>query len=99
MEIRLAPKLPHSTLHASILYLGGKALRRLAGTLQHCVTSCPQEDLPMAISIVVSGTGFMGREILAAVAREPDLEPVGVIEKFATQDYLSVPGIDGLMPM
>ncbi len=53
----------------------------------------------MAISVVVSGTGFMGREVLAAVAREPDLEPVGVIEKFANQDYLSVPGIEGLMPM
>ena len=27
------------------------------------------------ISVVVSGTGFMGREVLAAVTREPDLEP------------------------
>ena len=35
------------------------------------------------ISVLVSGTGFMGREILAAVSREEDLEPVGVIEKFS----------------
>jgi 4-hydroxy-tetrahydrodipicolinate reductase len=53
----------------------------------------------MAISVVVSGTGFMGREVLAAVAREEDLDPVGVIEKFATQDIMPVPGQDRLIPM
>ena len=35
------------------------------------------------LRVVVSGTGFMGREVLAAVAREADLEPVGVLEKFS----------------
>ncbi|HLF79480.1 MAG TPA: 4-hydroxy-tetrahydrodipicolinate reductase [Dehalococcoidia bacterium] len=53
----------------------------------------------MAISVAVSGSGFMGKEVLAAVSREDDLEPVGIIEKFATQEYVSVPGHDGLIPM
>src|SRR5689334_12709267 len=53
----------------------------------------------MAISVVVSGTGFMGREVLAAVSREEDLEPVGVLEKFAKDEYVSVPGNDNLIPM
>ena len=43
------------------------------------------------ISVVVSGTGFMGREVLAAVSREDDLEPVGVIEKFASEEFVSLP--------
>jgi 4-hydroxy-tetrahydrodipicolinate reductase len=42
------------------------------------------------ISVVVSGTGFMGREILAAIAREDDLEPVGVVEKFSTEGAVSL---------
>jgi 4-hydroxy-tetrahydrodipicolinate reductase len=37
------------------------------------------------ISVVVSGTGFMGREVLAALSREEDLEPVGVVDKFASE--------------
>ena len=51
------------------------------------------------IRVVVAGTGFMGREVLAAVSREPDLEPVGVIEKLSTEDFVSVPGRDALVPM
>ncbi len=43
------------------------------------------------IKVVVSGSGFMGREVLAAVFREPDLEPVGVIEKFANADVAALP--------
>lgn len=43
------------------------------------------------ISVLVSGTGFMGREILAAVSREEDLEPVGVVEKFSTEGLISLP--------
>jgi 4-hydroxy-tetrahydrodipicolinate reductase len=42
------------------------------------------------ISVVVSGTGFMGREVLAAIAREDDLEPVGVVEKFSTEGAVSL---------
>ncbi len=51
------------------------------------------------IHVVVSGTGFMGREVLAALAREPDLEPVGVLEKFAQEEFVSLPGGDGLLPL
>jgi len=51
------------------------------------------------IRVVVSGTGFMGREVLAAVSREPDLEPVGVIEKFAQADSLPLPGGEGQIPL
>jgi 4-hydroxy-tetrahydrodipicolinate reductase len=43
------------------------------------------------IKVVVSGSGFMGREVLGAVFRESDLEPVGVIEKFANGDSVSLP--------
>jgi 4-hydroxy-tetrahydrodipicolinate reductase len=42
------------------------------------------------ISVVVSGTGFMGREVLAAVSREDDLEPVGVVDKFANEGIVSL---------
>ena len=51
------------------------------------------------IRVVVAGTGFMGREVLAAVSREPDLEPVGVIEKLSKEDFVSIPGRDALVPM
>lgn len=44
------------------------------------------------IRVVVSGTGFMGREVLAAVAREEDLEPVGIIEKFSSETTIALPG-------
>ena len=44
------------------------------------------------IRVVVSGSGYMGREVLAALVREPDLEPVGVIEKFSTESSCSVAG-------
>jgi 4-hydroxy-tetrahydrodipicolinate reductase len=43
------------------------------------------------ISVVVSGTGFMGREVLAAVAREEDLKPVGVVEKFSSEGTVPLP--------
>jgi 4-hydroxy-tetrahydrodipicolinate reductase len=51
------------------------------------------------IRVVVSGTGHMGREILSAVSSEPDLEPVGVLEKFSREDYCSVPDGSGLVPL
>ncbi len=51
------------------------------------------------IRVVVSGTGFMGREVLAAVARETDLEPVGVVEKFSQEEFVSLPTGAGLVPL
>jgi 4-hydroxy-tetrahydrodipicolinate reductase len=53
----------------------------------------------VAIRVAVSGTGNMGREVLLAVCREPDLEPVGVLEKFSSEDFLSLPDSSGLVPM
>jgi 4-hydroxy-tetrahydrodipicolinate reductase len=50
------------------------------------------------ISVLVSGTGFMGREVLAAVTREDDLEPVGVVEKFSTEGLISLP-TGGAIPL
>ncbi len=49
------------------------------------------------IRVVVSGTGKMGKEILAAVCADPDLEPVGVLEKFSAEEYLSLPDGSGLV--
>jgi 4-hydroxy-tetrahydrodipicolinate reductase len=49
------------------------------------------------IRVVVSGTGRMGKEILAAVCADPDLEPVGVLEKFSAEEYLSLPDGSGLV--
>ncbi len=51
------------------------------------------------IRVVVSGTGKMGREILAALCREPDLEPVGVLEKFSAEEFVSLPDGTGLVPL
>lgn len=52
-----------------------------------------------SIRVVVSGTGKMGREILGAVCREPDLEPVGVLEKFSAEEFASLPDGSGLIPL
>ncbi len=43
------------------------------------------------IRVAVSGTGFMGQEVLAAICGEDDLEPVGVIEKFSKEEVASLP--------
>src|SRR3972149_8389628 len=52
----------------------------------------------MAIKVLVSGTGKMGREVLAAACHEPDLEPVGVLARSAREEYLSLPDGSGLVP-
>ena len=39
----------------------------------------------MSIRVIVSGTGNMGREVLAGVAAAEDMEPVGVLEKFSEE--------------
>src|SRR3954452_11755636 len=83
----------------AILYRDEGSSRDLSGASPAARLSAAGGLSVMALNVVVSGTGFMGREVLAAIAREPDLEPVGIIEKFAAQDYMSVPGLDGLVPM
>jgi 4-hydroxy-tetrahydrodipicolinate reductase len=49
------------------------------------------------IRVVVSGTGRMGKEVLAAVCGDDDLEPVGVLEKFSAEEYASLPDGSGLV--
>lgn len=52
----------------------------------------------MPIRVLVSGSGRMGREVLAATCREPDMEPVGVVDLFAKEEYLPLPDGSGLVP-
>ncbi len=52
----------------------------------------------MTIRVLVSGSGKMGREVLSAVCREPDLDPAGVADLFAKEEYLSLPDGSGLVP-
>jgi 4-hydroxy-tetrahydrodipicolinate reductase len=51
------------------------------------------------IRVMVSGSGYMGREVLGAVARETDLEPVGVLEKFSSGDSISLPDGSATLPL
>ena len=54
----------------------------------------------MAIKVLVHGVlGKMGREVLAAVGREPDLEPTCGVDRAATDDYLSLPDGSGHIPI
>ncbi len=52
----------------------------------------------MSTKVVVSGTGKMGRQVLEAVCAEPDLEPVGILDYIAGEEYLSLPDGSGLVP-
>src|SRR5439155_4162551 len=51
------------------------------------------------LRVVVSGSGRMGSEILAAVEREDDLEPVGVVEKFSSEKLIALPSKRGEVPL
>lgn len=52
-----------------------------------------------AIKVVVQGaSGRMGREVLAALCRDPAVEPVGAVDIKATEDYISLPNGSGLIP-
>ena len=52
----------------------------------------------MPIKVVVSGTGKMGRQVLAALCAEPDLKPVGVLSRLAAEQNLSLPDGSGQVP-
>jgi 4-hydroxy-tetrahydrodipicolinate reductase len=52
----------------------------------------------MTIRVLVSGSGKMGREVLAAVCREQDLEPVGVVDLYADTDSIALPDAAGEIP-
>ena len=52
------------------------------------------------IRVAVQGAlGRMGQEILATLAKEPDMLPVGGMDKFATVDSLALPGGSGTIPI
>jgi len=53
----------------------------------------------MAIKVVISGIGFMGQQVLSAVMREPDMEPIGVVDKFAQGDSISLPDGSATLPL
>src|SRR5438552_2935288 len=53
----------------------------------------------MTIRVLVSGSGKMGREILAALAREPDMEPVGVVDALAEGKSIALPDGSGELPL
>lgn len=52
----------------------------------------------MSVRVLISGSGKMGHEVLAAVCREDGLEPVGVVDAFATGDAISLPVGSGAVP-
>ena len=53
----------------------------------------------MTIKVLVSGSGSMGREVLAAACREDDLEPVAVVDLLATGDTIDLPDGSGAIPL
>ncbi|MGI8554089.1 MAG: 4-hydroxy-tetrahydrodipicolinate reductase [Dehalococcoidia bacterium] len=57
-------------------------------------TPYPLPSAP-SIRVVVSGAGKMGREIIGGLCREPDIDPVGVLEKFSGEDLFSLPDGSG----
>ena len=52
----------------------------------------------MGIRVLVSGSGKMGREVLAAICRADDLEPAGVVDLFAKGDSIALPDGSGAVP-
>lgn len=52
----------------------------------------------MTIRVLISGSGKMGREVLSAVHREDGLEPVGVVDLFATSDTFPLPDGSSTIP-
>lgn len=53
----------------------------------------------MTIRVMISGSGKMGREVLRAVAAEPDLEPVAVVDALAAGDHIALPDGSGILPL
>ncbi|HLC29553.1 MAG TPA: 4-hydroxy-tetrahydrodipicolinate reductase, partial [Dehalococcoidia bacterium] len=53
-----------------------------------------------AIKVVVTGaSGKMSQEVLAALCKDPDLEPVGAVSQRTEGEYLPLPGGAGLVPL
>jgi len=53
----------------------------------------------MTTRVLVSGSGRMGREVLAAVCREPDLTPVGAVDALARSSTIDLPDGTGPVPL
>lgn len=53
--------------------------------------SVERRDGGAPLRVIVSGSGRMGREVMAGVARQPDMTIVGVLEKFAESDRIALP--------
>ena len=52
------------------------------------------------VKVAVHGAlGKMGREVLNALSRDPNIEPVGAVSRRAVEDYLSLPDGSGLIPL
>src|SRR5512142_2712669 len=52
------------------------------------------------IKVVVAGAmGRMGKEVVAAVCADPELDMAGAVDKKAVEEYLSLPGGLGLIPI
>ena len=47
---------------------------------------------------MISGRGKMGQEVLRAVAAEAGMEPVAVVDLFATEDHVRLPDGTGTVP-
>lgn len=45
----------------------------------------------MPIKVLVSGTGKMGRQVLAGICAEPGIEPAGVLAREAGEEYVALP--------
>lgn len=54
-------------------------------------------DVRVTTKVLVSGSGRMGREVLAAVAQQSDMQPVGCVDLLTAETHISVPGA-GLIP-
>ncbi|MDA0987862.1 MAG: 4-hydroxy-tetrahydrodipicolinate reductase [Chloroflexi bacterium] len=53
-----------------------------------------------SITVLVHGVlGKMGQEVLAAVCREPDMEPLCGVDKGATDDHITLPDGSGRIPI
>ncbi len=52
----------------------------------------------MRIRVLISGSGKMGREVLAAVCREDDLEPACVVDLYADADSIPLPDGSAAVP-
>jgi len=52
----------------------------------------------MPIKVLISGSGSMGREVIAAACREDDFEAVGVVDLLAEEDSIDLPDGSGSVP-